>query len=81
MVNTVDQAFIKQFESEVHLVFQKEASRMKNTCRIAQVQGSEVRWQVMGKGAASTKGTQPRHHPDEPRPLIRGCNPRRLVRS
>lgn len=55
MANTIDQAFIKQFESEVHLVFQKQASRMKNTCRIAQVQGSEVRWQVLGKGTASTK--------------------------
>lgn len=55
MANTIDQAFIKQFESEVHLAFQKEASRMKNTCRVTQVQGSQVRWQLLGKGTASTK--------------------------
>ena len=55
MANTIDEAFIKQFESEVHLAFQKQASRMKNTCRIAQVAGSEVRWQVMGKGTANQK--------------------------
>ncbi len=55
MANTIDQAFITQFESEVHLIFQKQASRFKGTCRTANVQGSKARFQVIGKGAASQK--------------------------
>jgi hypothetical protein len=55
MANTIDQAFITQFESEVHLVFQKQASRLKGTCRTANVNGSVVRFQVIGKGGASQK--------------------------
>lgn len=55
MANTVDQAFITQFESEVHLVFQKQASRFMGTMRTANVNGSTVRFQKIGKGAASQK--------------------------
>jgi hypothetical protein len=55
MANTIDQAFIKQFESEVHLAYQRMGSKLKNTVRNNPVTGSVVRFQKIGSGAASTK--------------------------
>ena len=56
MANTIDQAFIKQFESEVHMAYQRMGSKLRNTTRtVANVRGSTVRFQKIGVGTASTK--------------------------
>ena len=56
MANTIDTAFIRQFESEVHLAYQRMGSKLRNTVRtVANVRGSTVRFQKIGKGSASTK--------------------------
>tara|TARA_R100000353_G_scaffold30128_3_gene24849 strand:- start:196 stop:1008 length:813 start_codon:yes stop_codon:yes gene_type:complete len=56
MANTIDTAFIKQFESEVHLAYQRMGSKLMNTVRqVNNVQGSVVRFQKIGTGTASTK--------------------------
>lgn len=56
MANTIDIAFIKQFESEVHMAYQRMGSKLRNTVRtVGNVRGSVVRFQKIGSGAASTK--------------------------
>ena len=55
MANTIDQAFIKQFETEVHLAYQRMGSKLRNTVRTSNVSGSVARFQKIGAGAASTK--------------------------
>ena len=56
MSTTIDQAFIKQFEEEVHQAYQRMGSKLRNTVRVKNgVQGSSTVFQMVGKGAASTK--------------------------
>ena len=56
MANTIDTAFIKQFESEVHMAYQRMGSKLRNTVRtVGNVRGSVVRFQKIGTGTASTK--------------------------
>ena len=55
MANTIDQAFIKQFETEVHMAYQRMGSKLRNTVRSTNVTGSTARFQKIGSGAASTK--------------------------
>tara|TARA_R110002020_G_scaffold7744_8_gene32162 strand:+ start:389 stop:1201 length:813 start_codon:yes stop_codon:yes gene_type:complete len=55
MANTIDQAFIKQFESDVHMAYQRMGSKLRNTVRTANVTGSTVRFQKIGTAEASTK--------------------------
>ena len=55
MANTIDNAFIKQFEAEVHLAYQRMGSKLRNTVRSSNVSGSVARFQKIGKGAANTK--------------------------
>ena len=56
MANTIDTAFIKQFESEVHMAYQRMGSKLMNTVRnVSNVAGSVVRFQKIGTGTASTK--------------------------
>ena len=55
MANTIDQAFIKQFETEVHMAYQRMGSKLRNTIRSTNVSGSTARIQKIGAGAASTK--------------------------
>ena len=55
MANTIDVAFIKQFETEVHMAYQRKGSKLRNTVRTTNVTGSTARFQVIGKGTASTK--------------------------
>ena len=56
MANTIDQAFIKQFETEVHLAYQRMGSKLRNTVRTAgNVRGNVVRFQKIGTGSANTK--------------------------
>jgi len=56
MSTTVDQAFITQFESDVHLAFQRMGSKLLNTVRKKDnVTGSTVRFPKLGKGTATSK--------------------------
>lgn len=58
MATTIDQAFIKQFEREVHEAYQRQGSKLKNTVRsINNVKGASTIFQKVGKGTASTKST------------------------
>tara|TARA_R100001594_G_scaffold21754_2_gene42015 strand:+ start:1991 stop:2806 length:816 start_codon:yes stop_codon:yes gene_type:complete len=56
MANSIDTAFIKQFESDVHLAYQRMGSKLRNTVRtVSNVSGSVVRFQKIASGSASTK--------------------------
>lgn len=58
MSTSIDNAFIKQFEREVHESFQRQGSKLRNTVRtINNVNGSSAVFQKVGKGTASTKST------------------------
>ncbi len=53
---SVDTAFVKQFEREVHSAYQRMGSKLRNTVRTSSnVQGSSVTFQKVGKGTAMTK--------------------------
>lgn len=52
----IDQAFIKQFEREVHEAYQRQGSKLRQTVRTkAGVKGSSTVFQLVGRGSASTK--------------------------
>ena len=55
MANSIDTAFIKQFESDVHLAYQRMGSKLRNTVRTTNVNGNIARFQKMASGEASTK--------------------------
>lgn len=58
MATTIDQAFIKQFEREVHEAYQRQGSKLRNAVRsINNVNGAFAVFQKVGKGTASTKST------------------------
>ena len=58
MSTTLDQAFIKQFEREVHEAYQRQGSKLRSTVRtISDVNGSSAVFQKVGTGTASTKST------------------------
>ena len=55
-VNSIDTAFTKQFESEVHLAYQRMGSKLLNTVRRkTNVVGKSTTFQKIGKGVAGTK--------------------------
>lgn len=55
-VEDITVAFIKQFESEVHLAYQQTGTLLRNTVRVKNnVNGSSTVFQKVGKGTASTK--------------------------
>lgn len=56
MSNTIDVAFIKQFESEVHVAYQRMGTMLRNTVRVKNgVQGADTTFQKVGKGVAGKK--------------------------
>ena len=58
MSTSIDNAFIKQFEREVHEAYQRQGSKLRNTVRVInKVQGSTAVFQKVGTGTASTKST------------------------
>ncbi len=58
MSTSIDQAFIKQFEREVHEAYQRQGSKLRGTVRnINNVNGATAVFPKVGKGAASTKST------------------------
>ena len=56
MSTSVDTAFIRQFESDVHVAYQRMGTKLRNTIRRkVSVNGEDVRFQKYGTGTASTK--------------------------
>ncbi len=56
MSTSIDTAFIKQYEREVHEAYQRQGSKLRGTIRtVTSVNGSTVDFQKVGKGAANTK--------------------------
>lgn len=58
MSTSISNAFVKQFEREVHEAYQRLGSKLRGTVRsINNVQGSSAVFQKVGKGVAMTKST------------------------
>lgn len=56
MSTSIDQAFTKQFEREVHEAYQRQGSKLRATVRVKNgVRGSSTVFQKVGQGAAATK--------------------------
>ena len=56
MATSITNAFITQFESEVHMAYQIMGSKLKNIVRnVSGVQGNTVKFQKVAKGTANTK--------------------------
>ena len=56
MVTTIDQAFVRQFEREVHAGYQRMGSKLRQTVRSkGNVEGASTVFQKVGKGIAATK--------------------------
>jgi len=55
MTITVDDSFIKQYESEVHEAYQQRGAKMRGACRIKQVAAEDTTFQKVGKGTAGKK--------------------------
>ena len=56
MSTSIDQAFVKQFEREVHEAYQRQGSKLRATVRVKNdVRGVSTVFQKVGKGAAGTK--------------------------
>lgn len=56
MAVDINDAFVKQFESEVHMAYQRMGTKLRNTVRIKNnVKGSSTTFQKVGKGTAGTK--------------------------
>jgi len=58
MSTSIDNAFIKQFEREVHEAYQRQGSKLRNTVRtVNAVKGASTTFQKVGTGTAATKAT------------------------
>jgi len=56
VTQTIDQAFIKQFEAEVHEAYQRQGSKLRPTVRSkSNVKGASTVFQRVGRGVASSK--------------------------
>jgi hypothetical protein len=56
MSTSISTAFIKQFEAEVHMAYQRMGSKLRDTVRqINNVTGSQARFQKVGTGSAVSK--------------------------
>ena len=57
MSTSIDQAFVKQFEREVHEAYQRQGSKLRATVRVKNgVVGSSTVFQKVGSATAKTKG-------------------------
>lgn len=56
MSTSIDEAFVKQYEREVHEAYQRMGSKLRGTVRtVTNVSGTDVTFQKVGKGTADTK--------------------------
>lgn len=55
-MSNIDQSFVKEYESEVHVAYQRKGSKMRNTVRTENdVQGESTTFQKVGYGSAGQK--------------------------
>ena len=52
---TISTSFIEEFESGVHMAYQRQGSKLRNTIRTANGVKNKTTFQVLGKGFATTK--------------------------
>ena len=56
MSTNIEQSFIKHFQSDVHLQYQRMGSKLRNTVRVKNnIVGASTTFHKVGKGTASTK--------------------------
>lgn len=56
MSNTVDNAFVRQYERDAHMVFQRKGSKLRPTVRLKDgIVGKSTTFQKIGTGTATTK--------------------------
>ncbi|MDR0803717.1 MAG: hypothetical protein LBO08_01330 [Rickettsiales bacterium] len=56
MSTSINQAFVKQFEADVHLAYQQMGTKLRSTIRSKDgIVGSSTTFQKVGRGTASTK--------------------------
>src|SRR3546814_19163980 len=56
MSTSIDQAFVKHFQADVHMAYQRLGSKLRQTVRSkGGIQGSSTVFQRVGAGTASTK--------------------------
>jgi len=56
MAQDINDAFVKQFESEVHMAYQRMGSKLRNTVRSkSNIKGATTTFQKVGTGTAGTK--------------------------
>src|SRR5215204_2669255 len=55
MSTDINDAFVKQFETEIHVAYQRMGSKLGNSTRKKTVRGSSTTFQKVGKGTAGTK--------------------------
>ena len=53
--NTISTAFIEQFEADVHMAYQRQGSKLRNTVRTKNNVSNKTTFQKVAKGAASQK--------------------------
>jgi len=52
---TIDTSFIEEFESGVHMAYQRQGSKLRGTIRTANGVKNKTTFQKIGKGFATTK--------------------------
>lgn len=52
---TISTSFVEEFESGVHMAYQRQGSKLRNTVRTANGIKNKTTFQVLGKGFATTK--------------------------
>ncbi len=56
MSSTIDQSFVRQYEAEVHVAYQRMGSKLRNTVRVkGPVTGESTTFQKVGQGEAAQK--------------------------
>lgn len=56
MANTIDQSFITQYDSDVHMAYQQFGSKLRNTVRLKQLNPGQIAsFPLLGKGTATDK--------------------------
>lgn len=56
MANTIDQSFITQYDSDVHMAYQQFGSKLRNTVRLKSLNPGQIAsFPILGKGIATDK--------------------------
>jgi hypothetical protein len=55
MSTTVDQSFVKMFDADVSVAYQREGSKLRNMVRFKEAKADSVRFQKYGTGSLGTK--------------------------